>query len=170
MTEHLAALGYRPEDLDAGILTHMDIEHAGGIRLVKDAKKILASSREREAASHWNPRYLQRLWKDIPIAAFPNEEVDFLGDGSITLLPLPGHSAGMTEVKVTGRDGFAVIAGDCGYARESWDQLVLPGITWNRKAALASLEKLQAMGRDLACRGILMTHDSEHRTGTIELS
>ena len=36
VTEHLAALGYRQEDLDAVIMTHMDIEHAGRAAPVKD--------------------------------------------------------------------------------------------------------------------------------------
>lgn len=39
VTEQIAKLGYKPEDIDYVILTHMDIDHAGGLRLVKDAKK-----------------------------------------------------------------------------------------------------------------------------------
>lgn len=169
VTEHLKQLGFKASDLDYCVLTHMDIDHAGGIWLVRDAKKILASKAELEAAEKINPRYLKRLWKNIPIEGFPNEETDLLGDGSIRLIPFPGHSAGMTGVKVTGNREFCMIAGDCGYARKSWQDLVLPGITWNRKLALSSLEKLQAYGKDPGCKAILMTHDREFRSGTIEL-
>lgn len=169
VTEHLKDLGLAPEDLDYVILTHMDIDHAGGIRLVRNAKRILASRAEREAASHWNPRYHQSLWEGIRIDTFPNEEVDLLGDGSIVLMPFPGHSAGMTGIRVNGKDGFVIIAGDCGYARQSWEDLVLPGVMWNKKKARASLEKLQKLGRDPACRAILMTHDNEYRSGVIRL-
>ena len=169
VTEHLGRLGFKASDLDYCVLTHMDIDHAGGIRLVRDAKKILASEAEIRAAEKANPRYLKRLWRSIPITGFPNEEYDLLGDGSIRLIPFPGHSAGMTGVKVSGDKEFCIIAGNCGYARESWQDLVLPGITWNRKQALASLEKLQAYGKDPDCRAIFMTHDREFSSGTIEL-
>jgi glyoxylase-like metal-dependent hydrolase (beta-lactamase superfamily II) len=169
VTEHLAELGYRPADIRYCILTHMDIDHAGGIGLVRDAQEILASEAELKAAARPDPRYLKRLWKDIPITPFPNVEYDLLGDGSVVLEPFPGHSAGMTGVKVTGENGYCVLAGDCGYARESWEKLILPGITWNRQMALASLMRLQICGRDPACRAILMTHDPEHRSGLLEL-
>lgn len=61
VTEHLGRLGFKASDLDYCVLTHMDIDHAGGIRLVRDAKKILASEAEIRAAEKANPRYLKRL-------------------------------------------------------------------------------------------------------------
>ena len=139
----------------------MDIDHAGGIGLVKHAKKILTSEPEWQAACGSHPRYLKRLWKGIDVQTFPDREVDLLGDGSVQLLPMHGHSAGMTSVKVGSREGFVIIAGDAGYARDSWEKEILPGITWNKEQARQSLKKLHAYGTDSACRGILMTHDTE---------
>jgi len=169
VTEHLAGLGYKASDIDYCLLTHMDIDHAGGIGLVRDAKRIMASEAEINAAGKADPRYLKRLWKGIEITPFPNRVFDLLGDGSIKLIPFPGHSAGMTGVRVTGESGFCLIAGDCGYARESWEKLVLPGITWNKKQALRSLKRLQRYGRDRRCQAVLMTHDPEYSSGTIDL-
>jgi Zn-dependent hydrolases, including glyoxylases len=169
VTEHLERLGYRTSDLDYCILTHMDIDHAGGIWLVKDAKSIMANEAELAAASKQDPRYLKRLWEDVEIKAFPNEEYDLLGDGSIMLEPLNGHSAGMTGVRVNGDEGYVIIAGDCGYARESYEKLVLPGIAWNKDMAIESLKKLQAYARDEKCKAVLMTHDPEHKSGEIIL-
>jgi len=169
VTEHLARYGYRAADIDYCILTHMDIDHAGGIGMVKDAKCIMAGRAELEAAAKSNPRYLKRLWRGIDIKAFPDEEYDLLNDGSVKLIPLPGHSAGMTGVRAEGSGGFCVIAGDCGYARESYEKLVLPGIARDRKQAEASLRRLQAYSRDERCIAVLMTHDPEYKTGEIIL-
>jgi N-acyl homoserine lactone hydrolase len=36
--EQLAALGLKPEDLDYVLMTHMDIDHDSGLRLIRDAK------------------------------------------------------------------------------------------------------------------------------------
>lgn len=61
VTENLARLNYRPEELDYCILTHMDIDYAGGIGLVKDAKHIMCSEAEWKAACRGSLRYLKRL-------------------------------------------------------------------------------------------------------------
>lgn len=167
--EHLLRLGYQAEDLDYVIMTHMDIDHAGGIRLVKNAKTILASEAEWHSACGHHPRYLKRLWKNVSVQTFPDQEVDLLGDGSVLLLPMHGHSAGMTSVKVSGDGGYMIIAGDAGYARESWEKEIPPGITWNKEQARQSLKKLHAFGTDPACKGILMTHDTEESFDLIEL-
>ena len=169
VVDQLAGLGYKASDIDYCVLTHMDIDHVGGIGQVKDAKHILCSNAEWAAASKSNPRYLKRLWKDLTIETFPDSEYDLFGDGTVKLLPMHGHSAGMTAVKVSGISGFVVIAGDCGYGRPSWEDQILPGVEWDRKEAKKSLEKLRQFGMDTNCKGILMTHDPEYRSGIIEL-
>ena len=156
------------EDMDYCVLTHMDIDHAGGIGLVQSAKHIMASEAEWAAACGAHPRYLKRLWRGISIETFPDRDVDLFGDGTVTLLPLHGHSAGMTGVKVGGAR-YLIIAGDAGYGRPSWERLVLPGICWNRAEALASLRTLQAYGNDENCVAVLMTHDTEQKPTIFEL-
>lgn len=169
VTEHLARLNVRIEDLDYVILTHMDIDHIAGIGLVKNAKKIIVNEKEWEASKAHNPRYLKRLWKNISITTFKDERIDLLGDGSIELIPLHGHSRGMTGVKVIHGDKYVIIAGDSGYARESWEQEVLPGITYNKQEAKASLKQLHTWGTDPNCLGILMAHDDEYINQIISL-
>ena len=74
---------------------------------------------------------------------FPDEKYDLFGDKSIVLFPLHGHSAGMTGVRVGTKDNYLIIAGDGGYGRLSWEELILPGVEWNRKEAMCSLKRLQ---------------------------
>ena len=169
VTEHLAKLGYKPNNIDYCIMTHMDIDHAGGIGLVKEAKHLMCSEAEWKAANKYNPRYLRRLWKGMNIETFPDADYDLFGDGTVILMPLHGHSAGMTGIKVGTNQKYLIIAGDCGYGRASWEELELPGVQWNRKEALASLKRLQRYGRDANCAAVLMTHDSEMKSGTFEL-
>lgn len=90
----------------------MDIDHAGGIGQVKDAGRILVSHAEWEAANRRNPRYLRRLWKDVPVQTFPDDSFDLFGDSSIVMVPMHGHSAGMTAVLVRGGKKYLVIAGE----------------------------------------------------------
>jgi len=44
--EQLAALGIHPADLDLVLLSHLDCDHANGLKLVADAKQILVSKDE----------------------------------------------------------------------------------------------------------------------------
>jgi N-acyl homoserine lactone hydrolase len=46
VTEQLAALGLSPAELDAVLLTHLDVDHASGIGLVRDAKKFFVNAAE----------------------------------------------------------------------------------------------------------------------------
>ncbi len=41
INEQLSALGIRPADLDLVLLSHLDCDHANGLKLVADAKKSL---------------------------------------------------------------------------------------------------------------------------------
>lgn len=41
--EQLAALGIKPSGLDMVLLSHLDCDHANGLKLVSDAKQILVS-------------------------------------------------------------------------------------------------------------------------------
>ena len=169
IVDQLALLGYKTADVDVCILTHMDIDHVGGIGHVKDAGRILCSDAEWAAAKKINPRYRKRLWKGIDMETFPDTEYDLFGDGTILLIPMYGHSAGMTAVKVYNGKDYVIIAGDCGYGRPSWEEQILPGVEWNRSEAKRSLEKLRQYGIDPQCQAVLMTHDPEHTAGIIEL-
>lgn len=85
------------------------------------------------------------------------------------LISLPGHSAGMTGVKIKNGGKYVILAGDAGYCRQSWEQLRIPGITWKKKKALRSLRWLQAASKNPRCIAILATHDREVSSDTIVL-
>ena len=169
IVDQLASLGYRTSDIDYCLLTHMDVDHAGGIGHVRDVKHVMCSEAEWAAANKNNPRYLRRLWRGMNIETFPDREYDLFEDGTVVTFPLHGHSAGMTGIKVSNSTEYVIIAGDGGYGRPSWEEQILPGVEWNRKETQKSLEKLRQFVNDPNCRAILMTHDSEYTSGIIDL-
>ena len=53
--EQLAARGVEPVDWDTVLLSHLDCDHANGLKLVADAKKILVSKDELRFAENGSP-------------------------------------------------------------------------------------------------------------------
>lgn len=179
VNEHLHALGYQPSDLDYVLLSHMDVDHASGLALVKEAKHILASSEEIKAAKGANPRYCnKKLWRDISIepirftqdAAAPyGMSCDIFGDGTVKAIFMPGHSAGSVVLQVQRGDRFVLLVGDTGYAKSSWEQGRLPGPVYSRNDLLKSLRWVSDMAKKKGCVEVLACHDSNVTVHVITL-
>lgn len=65
ITEQLDRLHLLPKDIDIVLLTHLDVDHASGIKLVKDAKKIYAHENEIEDANKNYIRYNKKMWNGM---------------------------------------------------------------------------------------------------------
>jgi glyoxylase-like metal-dependent hydrolase (beta-lactamase superfamily II) len=64
--EQLEAMGIKPADLDYVLLTHLDCDHANGLRAVKDAKHIIVAQEELDCArKNGFIRYKKKWWKEM---------------------------------------------------------------------------------------------------------
>lgn len=178
VTEQLEALGLAPADIDMVLLTHMDVDHASGLELVKSAKAVYAGEAELAAVARGDIRYNKKLWQGIDIkpvpmaanAAFPHKRAwDVFGDGTVYFVDLAGHSAGMTGVMIQNAGQYVILTGDACYNRNNWQQLKLPGITADAEKAKKSIEWVAKMAAQPGCVEILATHDAEVQPHTVEL-
>ena len=179
--EQLGTMGIAPADLDHVLLTHLDCDHANGLKLVADAKRILAS-RDEIASVKNGPiariRYHSRWWDGTKIEFFDwngddgpaGKSYDLFGDGSIVCVGIPGHADGLFAVKVTGEKGrFALLYSDGGYARRSWEDMVLSGVANDRTQQKASLAWIREQSLNPSCVESLANHDADVAPHTIEL-
>lgn len=177
--ERLAALGYKTSDIDYVLMSHLHCDHASGLPLVKDAKQILVSSREWHVANKIPMVYLPREWRGVDVATYDydhlnvgpfDEALDLFGDGSVLQVATPGHASGMSSTLVKGADGrYVLLAADTGYASESWEKMLTPGICTDRKKALTSLGWVHEMAHDPNCVEALANHDTHTEQHVIEL-
>lgn len=178
--EQLEAMGVSVADLDAVLLTHLDCDHANGIEQVKDARKFLVSADEvkyaTELTSH--ARYHKKWWEPVELTEFEwndtegpyGKSYDLLGDGSIQLIWIPGHCAGLFAVKVTNDEGkFVLLFSDGGYAKKSWEDLIISGIQSDKEEQLKSLEWIREQSLDPNCIESLANHDPDIKPHVIEL-
>lgn len=178
INEQLDSLGFSPGDIDYVVITHLDIDHADGLELVKNAKNILVSNEEWKAANKPNPRYNSNWWKEVNIKPFhfqdsgigpQNRSYDLFDDGTLLLVSTPGHSKGLTSVLVRNKGKSVLLCSDVGYAKKSWEEMILPGMTTNKQEALASLKWVRQMSETIDCIEVIANHDHDIEPHTIEL-
>lgn len=176
--EQLAALGIAPKSLAMVLMTHMDIDHDSGLRLVREARHIMVSPEEYQALHSRQVRYVRKPWEGITLERMPlikdpkapfGESWDIFQDGSVMAYLTPGHTQGSVSVLVSGTNGFALIVGDTGYNRKSWEDLRVPGPVYDPEQMKQSLAWVQKMRQDKRCLAVLAAHDPEEQRKTIEI-
>lgn len=139
------------------VLTHLHFDHAGGLSLLPSGVPVVVQQREWSAghdAAAIARNFLQpRDYADREVVTVDGEH-DLLGDGSVRLLPTPGHTAGHQSVWVTER---FLIGGDVVHFASGLDDLRFPVFADDHAAQAASAEQLRSY-RDA---GVIVTpgHD-----------
>ncbi len=175
----LKKLKIDPKDIDYVFLSHMDFDHTSGLRLVKDARHIMAAREEIADSKKYFYRYVKDTWKGIPIEPFDYRQTgigpvgksyDVFGDGSVVLINTPGHTHGLFSVKITGEDGrYVILAGDTAYTQKSLREGVIPGFTVDTGLAKKSLDWLRDCAKDPNCLLIAANHDPSIPEQVIEV-
>jgi len=128
LAEQLKRLGYRCEDVRTVILTHLHEDHVGGLRDLPKARVVVSQA-------EWGARHA-KMYSFIPMFYEPSyacveqwERVSFksgafhtfdrshdlFGDGTVRLLPTPGHTPGHTCALVDMGGYQLMVTGDCLY-------------------------------------------------------
>ena len=137
----LAAAAYEPGAITHVVNSHLHYDHCGGNAQLEHAQ-VLVQRREWEHAQALpddDPGYRRRDFDTGQRVRLVDGELDLFGDGAVTLFPTPGHTPGHQSLRVRAERGELVLCGDACYLRESLERMLLPGVLYDRDAALASL-------------------------------
>lgn len=178
--EQLLKLGYLPSDLDYVVLSHLDVDHVSGLRDVAEAKNLLVSRPELEAASRLKNRvrYYPALWEELPLEPFDYAETgigpfgksyDLFDDGSVRLVDIAGHTDGLCGMLVSRNDKYVLMFADGGYSSRSWQEMILPGPYADKAELRKSLEWIREMSMGKGCVGSWATHDPNLSPQTVVL-
>src|SRR5262249_51920989 len=142
LTAQLGTLGYAPADVNTAIVSHLHEDHIGDLRELRDAK-VLVSAAEWAALSGPAPEWRGYLRKHIQIPGLKwqqvsmertrdaslapfTESLDVMGDGSLILLPTPGHTPGSMSLLVRrGAKTALLLVGDLTYGAAGF-----PALAW----------------------------------------
>jgi glyoxylase-like metal-dependent hydrolase (beta-lactamase superfamily II) len=123
---HIEALGFSPRDVRHIVVTHLDLDHAGGLRDFPEATvhlhaRELAAARDRRPFRH-RLRYLPYQFEGVSFTSYDDAGDEVLGlpavralegiEADIALIPLFGHSMGHSGVAVSTGERWLLHAGD----------------------------------------------------------
>lgn len=171
----LQRLGLRASDIGTVILTHLHEDHLGDLRSLPQASVVL--SRDAYNARNlgiflfrkWSPSFAgvaKNKTKLIDCSSGPfhgfDKSEDLLGDGSIVLLPTPGHSDGHSSVLVQ-MDGYRLLlAGDALYTLRHLAVDQVRSIMLSKKMQAQQIDSIRRIGqlrRALPQTVVVPTHD-----------
>ena len=178
--EQLSAMGISPEELDYVLLTHLDPDHVAGLKHVNKAKHIVLPEDEYfwSCRTVYKARQPQNLWIDQPIERVfyrgsplgPNHWViDVLGDESVMMVNVPGHTDGQAAVLLRNGGKFLLLAADAAFSPRNWQEMITPGFGFDRETQLKSLRWIAEMAADPDCAAVLCSHDAKTSPGYVEL-
>jgi glyoxylase-like metal-dependent hydrolase (beta-lactamase superfamily II) len=161
VVSQLALLGLEHDDVRHVVNSHFHFDHCGCNAFFPRAQ-FLVQRAEMDAARagqydtrHWDHRLDYRV---------VDGEHDVFGDGSVVLLPTPGHTPGHQSLRLRlDRATQIVLAADACYTREHLDRDILPVAVSDAAEMRRSMALLRAL-RDRHGATLLYGHDAEQWT------
>jgi glyoxylase-like metal-dependent hydrolase (beta-lactamase superfamily II) len=160
--DRLKALGLTPAQVTHVGISHHHADHTGGARDFPNAELLIGKGDwdalkamkpdERPAAqlAHW----LTGSGKATQVAG----DKDVFGDGTVTMLGMPGHTPGHTALLVKLASGYVLLSGDQYHFREGRQAQTVPGFNTNRADTLASHKRFEEIASNLKAR-VVIQHD-----------
>ena len=166
----LADAGFAPRDVRSVLLTHLHTDHSGGLHHFPEST-ILVHEREWQNAqgdAGIARGYLRHRWPswfapqsytfaDDPIGPFPQSQ-RITADGSIRVVPTPGHTPGHASVIVQSDGVYYFLAGDATYAEETLLEEAVDGVSPDEAEALQTIRAIGEFVREFPTV-YLPTHD-----------
>lgn len=174
----LAAIGHPVDTISQVVISHLHQDHAGNLApfahasvLVSAAELTLLDEKRPELhgvlATHLPPPGVTLTPVDLTtpapstdaaLAPFPASH-DLFGDGSLTLLPTPGHSVGSMSLLIRRPDAAPLLlVGDVTYDPALLSRGVVPDVG-DRAVQLATAKRIASLTDALPTLRILPAHD-----------
>lgn len=145
------AHGYKPEDVKFVVVSHLHLDHAGGLALFPNAQFVIMKGELPYA--YWPDRRARGgfiLGDLLPTRGFNwrelTEDTDLFGEGSVSILRTTGHTPGECSMVVRlKQSGPIALTGDTIHIRRQLDTLAAMAGDFDESEASRSIKRLKEM-------------------------
>lgn len=152
IVDQLAKLGLKPEQIGIIGISHEHFDHTGQAADFPNAKLLIGKgdvddmrgpAKDHAAAlDHW----LNGGGTLEPVVG----DKDVFGDGTVTMIDLPGHTPGHHALLVKlAHKGYVLLSGDTAHFTENYESNGVPSFNSNRADTLASLDRFKKLAATL---------------------
>jgi N-acyl homoserine lactone hydrolase len=158
----LAAIGVEPGQVRYVGISHRHADHTGQAASLPGATLLIGAEdfEQLKTSTDTGDRAGLLPWLDGKAKVEPIKgDKDIFGDGSVTMLDMPGHTAGHHSllVRLKGK-GAVLLSGDLFHARESYDHDQVPGFNHDRADTLASIDRFKGIAANLKAT-VIVQHE-----------
>ena len=138
LASQLQAIGVRPEDIKVIGISHTHADHVGNVDLFPAATVLI-----QKAEYDWAFASAQKPFS----ATHPVDKLeggkDVFGDGSVLIVPTPGHTPGHESLLVhLPKAGWVLLSGDAAHFRDNYDNRRVPAMNTDKAETLASMQHI----------------------------
>ena len=165
LDNQIKGLGYTLDDIKYVVVSHLHMDHSGGLYMFPKAKFLIMANELRYA--YWpdpDRRQVFAINDLLPTRRFDwlelDSDFDLFGDGSIHMLKTPGHTPGESSLYVRLPNRKILLVGDTVHLRAALEtEATMPLDTDSVQAAL-SIRRIKAI-RDMHEATVWISHDPE---------
>jgi N-acyl homoserine lactone hydrolase len=154
LTDQLAEIGLTPRDITHVAISHTHGDHIGNVGLFSNSTILMQRDEyswiHSPDGTNDNVNQLMALAREL-LGTPKNLKLidgiaDVFGDGSVTLIPTPGHTPGHQSLLVHLKNsGFIILSGDVVHSEENFEKNIVPSLNTNKQDSLASMEKIRQL-------------------------
>lgn len=139
LVSQLAAIGVQPDDVRYVAISHTHADHVGNVDLFPKATVLI-----QKAEYDWAfaPDKKPPFSASHTVEKLAGEK-DVFGDGSVRIIPTPGHTPGHESLLVDlPKTGWLLLSGDAAHFRDNFDNRRVPSMNTDRDQTLASMQHI----------------------------
>jgi N-acyl homoserine lactone hydrolase len=154
LTEQLAEIGLKPDNIGRVAISHSHGDHIGNVSLFPNSTIVMQRAEYSWIHSPNGPndnvnqlmalaRKLLGTPKNLQLI---DGDTDVFGDGSVTLVSTPGHTAGHQSLLVHLKNaGFIMLSGDVAHLEGNFEKNIVPSLNTNKAESIASMQKVRQL-------------------------
>lgn len=165
VAEQLAKIGLKPEQVKLVGISHYHFDHVGQAGTFPDAKLMIGKAdldalKTEPAPFGADPSLLAHWLRENGTVETETGDKDVYGDGTVTMLTMPGHTPGSYALLVRlAKKGAVLLSGDIVHFEEQFKAEGVPSFNTNRADSLASMDRMKRMAKNLKAT-LVVQHDA----------